>query len=48
VEGALLDFTKAKGKDSAVIDSIHFVNVSYPPALILKKKVKHKPWYKFF
>jgi hypothetical protein len=47
VEGVLLDFTKAKGKDSAVIDSIHFVNVSYPPPPVPKKKVKHKPWYKF-
>lgn len=45
VEGALLDFTKAKGKQDAVIDSIHLVRVSYPPPPVPKKVVKRKPWY---
>lgn len=46
VEGALLDYTKAKGKQEAVIDSLKFVRISYPPPPPPKQVVKkHKPWY---
>jgi hypothetical protein len=46
VEGALLDYTKAKGKQEAVIDSLKFIRISYPPPPAPKQVVKkHKPWY---
>ncbi len=46
VEGALLDYTKAKGKQEAVIDSLKFIRVSYPPPPAPQQMVKkHKPWY---
>ena len=46
VEGALLDYTKAKGKQDVVIDSLKFLRISYPPLLVLKHVVKkQKPWY---
>ncbi|MGC9151849.1 MAG: DUF4296 domain-containing protein [Microbacter sp.] len=49
VEGALLDYDKAKGKQHASVDQIRLVHISYPPpppkAPQQKNKKKFGHWY---